>query len=874
MTRGIKKRALNPQHIITQGRDFLSKEFFHGYASITSENQLYLERPRISRLLEKAAENQVVTVVAGAGFGKTRAVYSFVCKYNARTAWIQCSEQDNNGEQFWKNFTSAVSIISRETAKKLEVLEFPATEEQFELYLELRKKDLIPNEKYIFVYDDFQLITEKTVLSFLEKTIFSSFPNITSILISRSEPGFETTEQSAKKLPARITVEELLFSQNEMVSYYMLQGIKTAPQTASAIYHDTEGWAFAIHLAALALKNSPGAAYVPQALRLNIFQLIESEIMPELSAELQHFLIKLSLVKNVTAELLWEIGKDISVIKEMKKVDSFLRFDNRLNSYRIHLLFMNYLQERQKELSEEEKKDVWVKTALWCAANNQKMEAIINYEKAGDYNGVIRILHTLPMMLPNNMARFILDVLNRAPKTIYQNYPETIVIRNRTLVSLGFFEKSREETHGILPRLKALTDNPVKHQILTACYMNLGFIGLIQASYTDQYDFIDYFRQAAIESKLAGIVVKAPDNGAILSSYACRIIAPAPKEKIEKYITALGETIPYSVEALGGCQAGLHELALGEFDFFRGQLSTAEKHLLSGFAKAREMQQYEIENRCLFYLLRIYLSRGSSKDMENVLSQLNEELKEPYYLNRYYYHDIVTGWFHVQTGRYDQLAFWLKSDYEKSGLNSKTRGLEKLVKAKYFFSEKRYPAALALIESREDVEPLLFGDIEMKVLEAVCRYRHLDRSGAFKALTEAYQLAAPAGLFMPFTELGKDMRTLTEAARKSIAAGNNIEGLSQLWLEEIRRSAADYAKKLFRYNGQERLGNTEERFLSTREKEVLTGLSQGLTREEIAGAASISPNTVKSVISSIYNKLGALNQADAVRLATEKGILS
>jgi LuxR family maltose regulon positive regulatory protein len=48
---------------------------------------------------------------------------------------------------------------------------------------------------------------------------------------------------------------------------------------------------------------------------------------------------------------------------------------------------------------------------------------------------------------------------------------------------------------------------------------------------------------------------------------------------------------------------------------------------------------------------------------------------------------------------------------------------------------------------------------------------------------------------------------------------------------------------------------------------VLTGLSQGLTREEIAGASGISLNTVKSVIRSVYNKLGALNRADAVRIA-------
>jgi LuxR family maltose regulon positive regulatory protein len=56
--------------------------------------------------------------------------------------------------------------------------------------------------------------------------------------------------------------------------------------------------------------------------------------------------------------------------------------------------------------------------------------------------------------------------------------------------------------------------------------------------------------------------------------------------------------------------------------------------------------------------------------------------------------------------------------------------------------------------------------------------------------------------------------------------------------------------------------------------EVLLGLSQGMTREEIAGLASLSANTVKSITRSVYNKLGAVNRADAVRIAVSLGLVS
>jgi LuxR family maltose regulon positive regulatory protein len=128
---------------------------------------------------------------------------------------------------------------------------------------------------------------------------------------------------------------------------------------------------------------------------------------------------------------------------------------------------------------------------------------------------------------------------------------------------------------------------------------------------------------------------------------------------------------------------------------------------------------------------------------------------------------------------------------------------------------------------------------------------------------------------MPFTEMGKDMRALAGAALKEPSVA--IPGAE---LEKIRRSAALYAKNIFLISEQYRADKLKDAKktrggapLSPRELDVLTGLSQGLTREEIARVSAISINTVKSAVRSVYNKLGAVNRADAVRIATEKGIL-
>lgn len=62
--------------------------------------------------------------------------------------------------------------------------------------------------------------------------------------------------------------------------------------------------------------------------------------------------------------------------------------------------------------------------------------------------------------------------------------------------------------------------------------------------------------------------------------------------------------------------------------------------------------------------------------------------------------------------------------------------------------------------------------------------------------------------------------------------------------------------------------------LTTRESQVLQGLAQGLANKQIALQLSISENTVKYHISSIYAKLGAANRTEAVRLGLQHGLLS
>jgi two-component system response regulator DesR len=59
--------------------------------------------------------------------------------------------------------------------------------------------------------------------------------------------------------------------------------------------------------------------------------------------------------------------------------------------------------------------------------------------------------------------------------------------------------------------------------------------------------------------------------------------------------------------------------------------------------------------------------------------------------------------------------------------------------------------------------------------------------------------------------------------------------------------------------------------LTTREHEVLVASRQHATVADIAAALYLSPGTVRNHLSSVMQKLGAANRAEALRVAEEKG---
>jgi LuxR family maltose regulon positive regulatory protein len=146
-----------------------------------------------------------------------------------------------------------------------------------------------------------------------------------------------------------------------------------------------------------------------------------------------------------------------------------------------------------------------------------------------------------------------------------------------------------------------------------------------------------------------------------------------------------------------------------------------------------------------------------------------------------------------------------------------------------------------------------------------------NNSAARESFEQAYTYSQDGTLLTPFVEGGQAIRSLIKHI-----LDDNQSNIPIKWLQDIDKKAAAYAKKaaIIAAEVRKKHGINKIITLSERENQMLHDICLGLTREEIAATRYLSVNTVKTELKTLYAKLGASSNIDAMRIALEQDLLS
>jgi LuxR family maltose regulon positive regulatory protein len=832
-----------------------------------------LYRVRLDTLFERALEHAVTTVVAGPGYGKTTAVVSYLRAAGIQTVWVQLSAHDNMPSHFWETFSQAFLPLNPDLTQTMLDMGFPDAINLQSYLAGMLEDELKPRFSYALVFDDLHLLESGPALDFIAQIARFSNKGVAVIAISRRDNFPIIPELSQRGGFSRIDESDLSFTKSELAEYFEMMDVAVSNNLTTDIYRETEGWPFAISLAAHILEQNPDdSVYIRTALRGTVSAIIDNDLFAVISEELKHFLVQISLVRHLPLELLDEFRDGRRLMHELASLSSLVRYDNYMHVYRIHQLLLHYLEGKQDMLTEEERLEVNKKAARWCVANGYKIDALAYYRAIGDFGAIIDIAYTYPPVIPFDVAFELLEIFEHAPADVFDRYSTARILHTRLIMSVGRVEDAVAKIREYIDLIESRPlDGPTSHTLM-GLHNNLGFAKLITCPETRDYSFASHFEKAL---KYFSASSKLPPGGFRIYNvgpYALRTGSEEAGDP-ERYIEMVDRSVLCTTITLQGCGYGLDDLLRSEHAFFRCQLPEAEQYALRCLGPAHDHEQFEIECRALFLLIRVYLQKGKYDRIADALLHLGTLTEEKNFANRNFLHEVITSWFFASIGETDRMEGWLKSDLWSNDASDVFDGLDEAVRIKYYLATKNYQTLFDFINSRTPrygISRYILGKIGRMAVPAVCLCHLGDRTRAFRYLREAYELASPNGFDMPFVELGNNMRTLTGAALKATGTG-----IPPSWLTAMHSRATTYAKRVAHVRSRYLYAHDLETtvHLTGKEIDILVDLSQGLSRVEISQAHNISANTVKSMLRMIYEKLGAESAMDAIRIATTRNLL-
>jgi LuxR family maltose regulon positive regulatory protein len=335
------------------------------------DDPIHLIRHRLNTFLTNAVKNPVITVCARTGCGKTRSVSDFLRWRNLPFLFLQLGEADNSASGFWDNIIAGIMHIDTQTASRCREIGFPDTEEKTARFIET-----LGTEPLLIVCDDFHALKERAVLEFMERLIkgISSSENLKILLSYYNMPAMNIDTLHKARLISEINETDLNFTEIELANCLKQQHITVDSHSLRDIFKDTGGWAFAVNLAVRSLKRIPKYnGFVKTRLKPNIFEYMESENWRNMSEDMRHFLVRISLVNDHYEELIGALtkgGDRNKLLAELKQQNDYIKFDSNEKIYFIHHIYLEFLREKQQKLLEnDEMREIYTIETNWRKNN-------------------------------------------------------------------------------------------------------------------------------------------------------------------------------------------------------------------------------------------------------------------------------------------------------------------------------------------------------------------------------------------------------------------------------------------------------------------------------------------------------------------------
>ncbi|HMN98016.1 MAG TPA: BTAD domain-containing putative transcriptional regulator [Miltoncostaeaceae bacterium] len=337
-----------------------------------------LPRPSLTARLVAGMDGRLVTVLAGAGYGKSTIVAEALTETATPSVWMSCDERLGGAPDLLAHIAAGFERLVPGFGAALRF------EGPIGLQVTALCNELVATvgDETILVLDDVHLLDESASGAIAE-LLRDLPPSVHLVLVGRAPLAFPVGKLRAGQL-LEVTESSLALSDDEVSALWRAEGGDDDPETLARVRERTEGWVTGVILAA----QAGDADFQRRSDSRQLFAYLAEEVLTAQSVEIQDFILQTALFERFSPDLVATLvpGADA---REMCRdlVDRHL-FAIRLEAegewYRYHHLFQAFLRERVADLEPQLLPEMHRRAAACWVAHDQPREAIDHLLLAGD----------------------------------------------------------------------------------------------------------------------------------------------------------------------------------------------------------------------------------------------------------------------------------------------------------------------------------------------------------------------------------------------------------------------------------------------------------------------------------------------------------
>ncbi len=861
-----------------------------------------VHRARLTDRLSAAA--RLVLVAAPAGFGKTSLVTEWLSTRGegVRTAWVSLDERDNDSAQFW---TYVITALERADpgvgSAALDLLRSEPSAIEAALATLINDLDARPTET-VLVLDDFHDIQNTAIHANVASLIEGLPAHVRLVIASRVDPPLPLARLRARGELVEIRAADLRFTGLEAAEYLNgVMGLAVEAHDVDTLGERTEGWIAAIQLAALSMRgrDDPTAFIAGFAGddRYVVDYLVE-EVLQQQPEPMRRFLLDTSILSRLTGDLCDVVTGatgGATTLEALERANLFLiQLDDHRQWYRYHHLFAEMLRGRLLDEAPERIDALHLRASAWFEHRGDTTDAIEHAIQGRAYDTAADLITVaVPRMQQLRQETTLLHWFGLLPTQIVRDRPELSVGFAGSLLSAG----RTEGVDDLLRNAEASTGGTAE---TLAVHGRVALYRAAQALTSGDFDTAsnqarlavelardrDHIDRGSASGLLALILWARGELDSAKQSWAYALdelrraghlsdmlggsIAMADIQLAQGQLAAAHETYRRALdvaEATAPPLRGAADMHVGMSDILRERddLDGARRHLAAAEALGEHAGLPQNRHRRRIAEARLLHAKGDPAAAIPLLDEA-ERLYTPDFFPDVRPIAALRARFQLAAGlNADALAWSRRSGLTVHDELSYLREFEHVTLVRVLAAD---PLDAARVQDAARLRERLVAAteaggrggtlIELLVLQAVAFQAAGRAQVALDSLARAVALAESEGYVRVFADEGEPVARMLGAL---VRRGRSIPYLRRL------QSAAAGATRA--PTGPQALVDP----LSERELAVLRLLEGDMSGPEISRHLMVSLNTLRTHTKNIYAKLGVTSRREAIRRATELGVL-